>query len=209
MFQNEVAMVATNQAYGAGTMIGQWPAQILASCPEPKENYITATINLEQVRKARTEQPESPAEKTRALRGDREADGRTPPAKQMMFAKHIGIDYSGRGTPLSRLPGLQVYAATGDRLPQRVNPPSAPQGKDRNWCRKEVAEWLLQQVEGGQPFIGPCIPKVIRTLPSANSAGLVAPEPQRRPPTPPNRIPHQLEGRGFPWPNVSARSLTN
>ena len=53
MFQDEVAMIATNQAYGAGTMIGQWPAHILASCPEPKESYITATINLEQVRQAR------------------------------------------------------------------------------------------------------------------------------------------------------------
>ncbi len=53
MFQNEVAVIATNQAYGAGTMIGQWPARILASCPEAKESYITATINLGQVRKAR------------------------------------------------------------------------------------------------------------------------------------------------------------
>ena len=53
MFQNEVAMVATNQAYGSGTMIGQWPAQILAACTEPKEGYITATIDLERVRKAR------------------------------------------------------------------------------------------------------------------------------------------------------------
>ena len=70
-----------------------------------------------------------------------------------MFTTYIGIDYSGRGTPLSRLPGLQVYAATGDRHPERVNPPSAPQGKDRNWCRREVAEWLLQKVEGGQTFI--------------------------------------------------------
>lgn len=32
MYQDEVALIATNQAYGAGTMIGQWPAQILASC---------------------------------------------------------------------------------------------------------------------------------------------------------------------------------
>jgi predicted amidohydrolase len=53
MFQNEVALIATNQAYGSGTMIGQWPAQILASSTEPRESYITATINLEQVRKAR------------------------------------------------------------------------------------------------------------------------------------------------------------
>src|SRR4051794_19152598 len=53
MFQNEVAMVATNQGYGSGTMIGQWPAQILAACTEPKQSYITATIELGRVRKAR------------------------------------------------------------------------------------------------------------------------------------------------------------
>ncbi len=53
VFQNEVAMVTTNQAYGSGTMIGQWPALILAACTVPKESYITATINVEQVRKAR------------------------------------------------------------------------------------------------------------------------------------------------------------
>ncbi len=53
MFQNEVALIATNQAYGAGTLIGQWPARIMTSCEEPKESYITATINLEQVRRAR------------------------------------------------------------------------------------------------------------------------------------------------------------
>lgn len=53
MFQDEVAMVATNQAYGAGTMIGQWPAQILASCTEPHEAYISATIDLGKVRTAR------------------------------------------------------------------------------------------------------------------------------------------------------------
>ncbi len=53
MFQNETAMICTNQAYGAGTMIGQWPANILAHCPEAKECYLTATINLDQVRQAR------------------------------------------------------------------------------------------------------------------------------------------------------------
>ena len=51
-FQNEVALVATNQSYGAGTMIGQWPTRIMAACPEPKEDYITAEINLAQVRQA-------------------------------------------------------------------------------------------------------------------------------------------------------------
>jgi predicted amidohydrolase len=53
MYQNEVALIATNQSYGSGTMIGQWPAQILAACPTPQDNYITATIDLRQLRHAR------------------------------------------------------------------------------------------------------------------------------------------------------------
>ena len=53
MFQDEVAMIATNQAYGAGTAIGEYPSRILAQCRAPKEDYITATINLEQLRQAR------------------------------------------------------------------------------------------------------------------------------------------------------------
>ncbi|MHB0958599.1 MAG: carbon-nitrogen hydrolase family protein [Pirellulaceae bacterium] len=53
MFQSEVAVVATNQAYGSGTMIGQWPATILAHCPDATESYITASIDLQQIRHAR------------------------------------------------------------------------------------------------------------------------------------------------------------
>ena len=53
MFQNEVALISTNQAYGAGTMIGEYPARILAHCPEAKEAYITGTIDLRAVRQAR------------------------------------------------------------------------------------------------------------------------------------------------------------
>ncbi len=52
-FQSHLAVIATNQAYGAGTMIVQWPASILAYCPEKKEDYVTATINLRQIRQAR------------------------------------------------------------------------------------------------------------------------------------------------------------
>jgi len=52
-FQSHVAMICTNQAYGAGTMIADWPTRILAHCPDRKEDYITATINLRAVRKAR------------------------------------------------------------------------------------------------------------------------------------------------------------
>lgn len=53
MFQSHVAMVATNQAYGSGTMIGDWPAKILAAAPPREEAYVVAEINLAQVRRAR------------------------------------------------------------------------------------------------------------------------------------------------------------
>ena len=55
MFQSHVAMIAANQAYGSGTMIGDTTqrGQILARCPEKGEAYITATINLGQVRAIR------------------------------------------------------------------------------------------------------------------------------------------------------------
>ena len=71
----------------------------------------------------------------------------------MRFQRYVGIDYSGSGTPLTRTPGLQVYVATPDRLPRRVNPPSTLAGRNRNWCRKEVAGWLIEQTTSGQPFI--------------------------------------------------------
>ena len=54
MFQSHVGMITANQAYGSGTMIGGWPAQIMERCPDKTEGYITATINLKQIRGART-----------------------------------------------------------------------------------------------------------------------------------------------------------
>ena len=70
-----------------------------------------------------------------------------------MFEKFVGIDYSGSGTPITRTPGLQVYVATNDRLPKRLNPSFTPAGRTRNWCRKEVAEWLIGQANSDKPFI--------------------------------------------------------
>jgi hypothetical protein len=70
-----------------------------------------------------------------------------------MFKKFIGIDYSGRGTPLTWTTGLQVYVATNNRLPKRLPPPSTPKGRNRNWCRREVADWLIDQAGSGKPFI--------------------------------------------------------
>ena len=56
MFQSHVAMICTNQAYGSGTMIGDcavWPPRIIARCPDKKEAYISATIDLKNIRKTR------------------------------------------------------------------------------------------------------------------------------------------------------------
>ena len=53
VFRNHVAVVCTNQAYGSGTMIGDWPGRILAQCHDRGEHYITATINLQALRRAR------------------------------------------------------------------------------------------------------------------------------------------------------------
>jgi predicted amidohydrolase len=50
-------MIAANQAYGSGTMIGDCakrPAQIIARCPDKQQSYISATINLKQIRKLRS-----------------------------------------------------------------------------------------------------------------------------------------------------------
>lgn len=56
MFQSHVAMIAANQAYGSGTMIGDASRRrsaILARCEEKGEAYISATINLQQIRQQR------------------------------------------------------------------------------------------------------------------------------------------------------------
>ncbi len=52
-FRNEVAVVTTNQAYGAGTMIAQWPSQILVHTSKAQEEYLTATIDLRKIRHIR------------------------------------------------------------------------------------------------------------------------------------------------------------
>lgn len=54
LWQQTVSMVCTNQAYGSGTMIADWPDQIKAACPQAGEKYITATLNLRRLRDART-----------------------------------------------------------------------------------------------------------------------------------------------------------
>ncbi len=54
MFQSHVAMITANQAYGSGTMIADWPTRIVERCPDRTEAYITATLDLKQIRLRRS-----------------------------------------------------------------------------------------------------------------------------------------------------------
>src|SRR5262245_38953789 len=74
--------------------------------------------------------------------------------KAMGFDLHIGIDYSGREMPISRTPGLQVYAASGNDEPRPVMTSKAPTGARWNWCRKEIAEWLIDQAKSTRFIAG-------------------------------------------------------
>lgn len=64
----------------------------------------------------------------------------------MTFDRYIGIDYSGRETPTSRIQALQVYSASGNEEPQAI----LPSNGHKNWCRKEIAEWLIENIEKGR-----------------------------------------------------------
>jgi len=65
------------------------------------------------------------------------------------FTKFIGIDYSGARTPEDPLSALEVYAADGS-LPTRVAPPSAIWG----WSRRELAAWLVDELQGDPVLVG-------------------------------------------------------
>ena len=53
MEQNLVSMICTNQDYGAGTMLAQYPNKIDAICRQTGEGYITAEFDLKRLRLAR------------------------------------------------------------------------------------------------------------------------------------------------------------
>ena len=58
-----------------------------------------------------------------------------------IFARYVGIDYSGAQTPTASLKGLRVYLAEGENSPTEVLPPSSPR---KYWTRKGVAHWLVK-----------------------------------------------------------------
>lgn len=79
--------------------------------------------------------------------------GASKSAAELKYDLHIGIDYSGRGTPSSRTSALQVYAASESQEPSCVSPPSSSNRRHKNWCRREIAEWLVEQVHKNCVFI--------------------------------------------------------
>lgn len=66
------------------------------------------------------------------------------------FDRYIGIDYSGAKTPISPLPGLRVYAADRTEPPDEIAPPPSPR---KHWTRKEIAEWLRDELSKAKPAI--------------------------------------------------------
>jgi len=67
-----------------------------------------------------------------------------------LFKLYIGIDYSGASTTVSRQRGLRVFKATHRDKPAKVTSPS---GENRNWNRKEIAHWCLEQLKNDGPVI--------------------------------------------------------
>ena len=66
------------------------------------------------------------------------------------FARYIGIDYSGAGTPAASLKGLRVYMAEGEAPPEEVLPPP---GSRKYWNRKGIAHWLVERLSEDVPTL--------------------------------------------------------
>ncbi|MEC8557121.1 MAG: hypothetical protein VXZ82_19130 [Planctomycetota bacterium] len=71
----------------------------------------------------------------------------------MTFDLSIGIDYSGRQTASTRTPALQIYAGFDDAEPRRIVSPESSPKTFRNWNRKEIAGWIIDQAQQGLRFI--------------------------------------------------------
>lgn len=71
-------------------------------------------------------------------------------SRQPVFARAIGIDYSGAEIANSSLIGLRVYMAEAGAAPQEIAPPPSPK---RYWTRRGIAEWLVERVAEDIPTI--------------------------------------------------------
>lgn len=66
------------------------------------------------------------------------------------FARYIGIDYSGAGTPQTGLTGLRVYRAGFAAQPEEI-PPNA--GASKYWNRAGLAHWLAERLAEPVPTL--------------------------------------------------------
>jgi len=87
----------------------------------------------------------------------------------MTFDLHIGIDYSGAAAPESRSKTLQVYATIGEE-PERVIAVPEEGRTHWNWCRKEIAEHLIDLAKTDATFIAGIDPRSV--LPRATSSDM-------------------------------------
>lgn len=68
----------------------------------------------------------------------------------LIFNSYIGIDYSGAGSAVKRLNGLKLFKSSQNSEPQLI---ISPFGSGRNWNRKEIAQWCLEELKSETPII--------------------------------------------------------
>lgn len=66
------------------------------------------------------------------------------------FQHYIGVRYSGRKDPGVPISEIKVYAAFEDH---EVFREASPGHKSGRWSRRDLAEWLLEKITGGEPAI--------------------------------------------------------
>ena len=66
----------------------------------------------------------------------------------MSFLKHIGIDYSGAGSPKSPQTGIRVFESAGG-----IRPTEQKLASGNNWSRQDVASYLLSELSASIPVI--------------------------------------------------------
>lgn len=73
----------------------------------------------------------------------------TPPVRPL-FARYVGIDYSGAETPAASLKGLRVFRAEAADPPGEVHPPPGPR---KYWTRRGLFEWLAAVLAEDRPTL--------------------------------------------------------
>ena len=66
------------------------------------------------------------------------------------FQQYIGVRYSGRKDPGDPISSIKVFSAVEDHEPIQERNPGHASGR---WSRRDLAEWLLEQLTGSEPVI--------------------------------------------------------